>query len=274
MSGPRIFLTDNGSLRPEATFALRELAASLSHRVEQLVEPVSLLHSHKIDAQKLEGKPATIVKRRMRELIAEGQHRFVVLPLFLGPSLAITDYLPEVVEDLRDECPGLEVTIARPLAGEGVESPDIRLAQILADSLKHQMEEGVDQRLALVDHGTPIQPVNRLRDVVAAQVSELLGAPVQPCSMERRDGPEYAFNDPLLENLGDVDGLSGDCLMLAMFFLLPGRHAGPSGDVAEIVDDLIEGGTFQRVVMTPLLGEDPRLVEILEERLWEALIED
>ena len=86
--------------------------------------------------------------------------------------------------------------------------------------------------------------MNRLRDSVAAQVGDILGVRVQPCSMERRDGPEYAFNDPLLENLGKVEGFSEGKLILGMFFLLPGRHAGACGDVSEITDGLIERGQF------------------------------
>lgn len=270
MSTPIIFLTDNGSLRPEATFALRQLASALSARVSARVEPVSLLHSHKIDAELLGGVPATIVKRRMRELIAEGQRKFIVLPLFLGPSLAITDYLPQVVEDLKKECVDLEVNIAKPLAGDSVESPDSRLAEMLADFLRAmQIESGA--RIALVDHGTPIRPVNRLRDAVAAQLEEIMGVRIQPCSMERRDGPEYDFNDPLLESLGDVSGFSGGPLILAMFFLLPGRHAGAAGDVAEIADGLIQENVFSSVSMLPLLAEHVGLLEILEDRLMPVL---
>ena len=75
--------------------------------------------------------------------------------------------------------------------------------------------------MALVDHGSPIELVSRLRDRVADQLSERLGQSVQPCSMERREG-QYAFNDPLLENLAGAPGLAGGALVLAMFFLLPG----------------------------------------------------
>ena len=55
--------------------------------------------------------------------------------------------------------------------------------------------------------------------------------------MERREGDAYAFNDPLLESLGGISGFAGGRLILAMFFLLPGRHAGEGGDVAEIYGD-------------------------------------
>lgn len=264
---PAIFLVDNGSLRPDATFALRDLANRLSRQAGRLIEPVSLLHSHKIDAEKLEGQPATIVKRRMRELMKSGQRDFIILPLFLGPSLAITDYLPSIVEELRQAEPDLRVTIAEPIAGADVADPDDRLSEILADFVGEFVHDDSDSRVALIDHGTPIQPVNTLRNAVAKQLGERLGRRVQPCSMERREGPDYAFNEPLLENLAGLENYSGSHLVLAMFFLLPGRHAGAGGDVAEIADGLIQSGAFQSIRTCPLLGEHPRLLDILSDRL-------
>jgi hypothetical protein len=79
-----IFLVDNGSLRPQATIALRCLAEGLAVRTGLRVEAVSLLHSHKIAADKLSGVPATIVKRRLRECLAAGHREFICLPLFSG----------------------------------------------------------------------------------------------------------------------------------------------------------------------------------------------
>ena len=271
MNTPTVFLIDNGSLRPQATVALRLLAQALARRSAMPVEAVSLLHSHKIGADKLNGVPANIVKRRLRELLAAGQHDFICLPLFLGPSLAITDYLPQVVNEWSGEHPELKVRIASVLAGEDLDAPDPRLAQMLADQIR-ALQASPDTKLALVDHGTPIIEVNRVRNAVAQQLACELGVTVVlPCSMERREGKAYAFNDPLLEKLGSIDDFVGGRLILAMFFLLPGRHAGEGGDVAEICEDLIAEGTFEEIQNTPLLGEHPMLIEILEDRLREVM---
>ena len=271
MNTPTVFLIDNGSLRPQATVALRLLAQALARRSAMPVEAVSLLHSHKIGADKLNGVPATIVKRRLRELLAAGQRDFICLPLFLGPSLAIADYLPQVVNELSGEHPELKVRIASVLAGEDLDAPDPRLAQMLADQIR-ALQASPDTKLALVDHGTPIIEVNRVRNAVAQQLACELGVPVVlPCSMERREGKAYAFNDPLLEKLGSIDDFVGGRLILAMFFLLPGRHAGEGGDVAEICEGLIAEGTFEQIQNTPLLGEHPMLLEILEDRLREVI---
>ncbi|MEM8868344.1 MAG: CbiX/SirB N-terminal domain-containing protein [Verrucomicrobiota bacterium] len=273
---PKIFLSDNGSLRPEATLQLRCLADALTNRLGLPVDPVSVLHSYKVDPALLGGKKARIFNPSMRRAVADGHREIIVLPLFLGPSQAITKYLPELIEVAREDTPELQVLIAEPLAGTSVEAPDPRLAQILADNVRKTMaaEQLERPKVAVVDHGTPIRPVNALRNAVAGQVEELLGDSVTgvvPCSMERREGPEYAFNDPLLENLDSLDGFAGGDLVAAMFFLLPGRHAGAGGDVAEIAEEASQCGGFDRIQMTELMTTHPLLLEILLDRANEAL---
>lgn len=273
MASPVVFLIDNGSLRPEATVWLRCLAEGLGDRAGLTVEPVSLLHSHKIPAEKLEGQGATIVRRRLRECIEAGQRRFVFLPLFLGPSLAVADYLPQLIDEGRAIAPDLDIRVADVLAGPDPDNPDPRLAQMLADQVR-ALAPRSGTRVALVDHGTPARPVNRVRNAVARQLEGVLGeavASVQPCSMERREGDAHAFNDPLLESLGELADFAGERLILAMFFLLPGRHAGAGGDVAEICDGLIEGKHFKQIESTALLGEHPGIFDILADRLQAAI---
>ena len=89
--------------------------------------------------------------------------------------------------------------------------------------------------------------------------------------MERRDGNEYDFNEPLLGNLDQKSNCSGGQLIVAMFFLLEGRHAGPGGDVAEIAEGLVKRGAYTSIKMTALLGAHPILLEILNDRLQEAM---
>ncbi|MGZ0656976.1 sirohydrochlorin chelatase [Coraliomargarita sp. W4R53] len=269
MTAPIVFLVDNGSLRAQATLALRALADALSARTDRRIEAVSLLHSHKVPAEQLNGVPATIVKRRLREWIELGHRDFVCLPLFLGPSLAISEYLPQVVAELQLEHPDLQVQVAAVLAGENWDAPDPRLAQILAEQVR-ALQLPADSKVALVDHGSPIIEVNQVRNAVARQLAQELELPsggVLPCSMERRAGEAYAFNEPLLEHLGQVRDFVGGHLGLAMLFLLPGRHAGEDGDVSGICDGLVRDGVFEQVLTTPLLGEHPMLLDILEDRL-------
>jgi sirohydrochlorin ferrochelatase len=275
-TSPYIFLIDNGSLRADSVFALRGLAAQLSERVGLKVEPVSLLHSSKVPASELGGVAARVVKPTLRRLIATGARKFVFVPLFLGPSRAITDYLPELIAEARVSAPDLQVVVADTLAGVDLTAPDMRLAEMLADNVRLTMQAaGLSHpRVALVDHGTPAEVVNQVRNAVAGQLAVLLQtevAAVAACSMERREGSEYDFNEPLLERIAQLDGWASADVIVALFFLLPGRHAGAGGDVAEICDGLIAQDTLRSTVRTPLLGEHPQLVDILVDRLRAAL---
>lgn len=273
---PVIFLIDNGSLRPEATLELRCLASKLSTRVSKQVLPVSLLHSNKVEELALFGRKAQTVKSTLRTWIASGERSFVFLPLFLGPSRAITGYLPELIREASEQAPDLNIVIANPLAGATVDVPDLRLAEILAAHVRETQKSNNlhSARIAVIDHGTPEKRVNQARNAVAIQVRDLLGATatkVAACSMERRDGDKYNFNEPLLENLGKLDGWRGNDLIVAMFFLLPGRHAGSDGDVVEICNHLVQQSVFRSIHQTPLMGKHPLLIEILADRLEEAL---
>lgn len=275
-----MLLFDNGSLRPDATFALRAIAKNLSDRLGMQVEGVSLLHSHKIEADKLNGEPATIIRRRFKLGISNEEHHFICLPLFLGPSLAITEYLMELIEEAKVLCPEIEILVAPPLAGWDVTNPDHRLAQILAEQVTAIMEQNTLNRstnLVLVDHGSPIEQLSILRNTVTIQLQELLGDSVSTstaCSMERREGEAYAFNDPLLETIS-FDTVSKDTslesLVVAMFFLLPGRHAGEGGDVDEILQGLVENAKIKNFFKTDLIATHPLIYSILEDRVKSVL---
>jgi sirohydrochlorin ferrochelatase len=264
-----IYLVDNGSLSPRATLELRRLAEMLSLRSGQVVQAVSLLHSHKVPADQLDGCPATIVKRKMRAAIAAGKRNFILVPLFLGPSLAIVDYLPQLIAEFRVNLPDLNVQIAAPLCGENPDQPDDRLARILKANVLATAEGASLNRLkvALVDHGTPAKSVNLLRNRVASQLAAMLATEVVACSMERREGSEYDYNEPLLERVDRLPSFGGGDLIVAMFFLLPGRHAGDGGDVSEIMQHLVARRAYGSAKMSPLLGEHPLLLEILKDRL-------
>lgn len=268
---PSIFLIDNGSLRPDATIGLRALAQKLGKRNHLEIQAVSLLHSNKVPKEDLGGVSARTVRSTLRASLEAGVQDFIFLPLFLGPSRAITEYLPQLIEEAEKDFPDFRASIADPLAGDVMNAPDIRLAEILAERVRASIQPDrlSQSAVALVDHGTPHEPVNVLRNAVAEQLSQLLGDEVSgviAASMERREGAAFAFNEPLLERLGS-SSIRGGALICAMFFLLPGRHAGEGGDVNEICDSLIAAGAFTQIVRTELLGTHPKLIDILSDRL-------
>lgn len=266
---PLTLLLDNGSLEPAATLALRALAAKLGARIGTEVAPVSLLHSSGVPAEKLGDVAAEILEPALERRLKAGQSDFLVVPLFFGPSGALTDYLPGRAAHLRARYPQLNVRLAAPLFAPG----DDRLAQILTDRVRALGSAA--GRVALVDHGSPVRAVTDVRNELARQLGAMLGPDytVAASSMERREGAAYAFGEPLLERLLRAPGWNAGAVTVAMQFLLPGRHAGSGGDVAQICREAeaASGGAL-RTTMTGLVGEHPLLLDVLADR-WAAAAE-
>lgn len=255
MAGIRIFLVDNGSYEPTATLALRGLALEVGKLIEQPVLPVSTMHSTKIDPALLGGVPAVIFEQAVQQAKADGIDELVVLPLFIGPSRAVTEYLPKVFADAQ---PGaMKLSIREPLFGP-------ELVTMLIDNLKSTGWSEGSGTVLLCDHGSPIPEVTRCRNFFAVALRNQLGLKddeLIACSMERREGAEYDFNEPLLEDA--LQDAKGEAVIL-MLFLLPGRHAGAEGDVATIAKEHAPAGL--RWKLSPLLGTHPALPALLCKR--------
>ncbi len=255
MAGIRILLVDNGSYEPAATLGLRSLAKEVGQLIGKEVHPVSTMHSTKIDPALLGGQPAVIFEQAVQQAKADGIDELVVLPLFIGPSRAITEYLPKVFADAQ---PGaMKLTIRQPLFGDD----GFELTGMLADNLRATGWTKGSGTVLLCDHGSPIPEVTACRNALAASLRKELGLKPEEliaCSMERREGAEYDFNEPLLEDA--LQSAKGDAVIL-MLFLLPGRHAGPDGDVATIAKEHAPAGL--RWKLSSLLSTHFQLPEIL-----------
>lgn len=257
MGSKRTILVDNGSLSPAAALRLREIAGELSSVLGQRVDAVSVLHSDKIPASELGGTPAVTFEPYAREAKSAGCETLRIIPLFIGPSLAITEFLPDIA---RKVGVALEVgrTLWTPTAAE-------ELVGILRDNLLSTGWQPGRGTVLLCDHGSPLPAVTAARDDLARRLRAALGLAERDligCSMERREGPAYAFNEPLLADA--LGGAQGQAVVL-MLFLLPGRHAGPGGDVARIC--LQHAPAAVRPRLSPLLGEHPGLVDLLAKSL-------
>jgi len=268
-AGRSVLLVDNGSLQPAATKQLRRIAVALGRRLGRRVEPVSLLHADKVPARQLGGRAAEILETAVPSRLAAGVRDLVIVPLFFGRSRALTRLIPTQIAQWERGCPGLRVRLAAPLAARG----DPRLAQLLADQVRAKLTpaflRGATARVALVDHGSPVRAVTQVRNRLAAQLRRQLGArvaAVAPCSMERRPGAAYAFNEPLLEDLLATPPWNSGPVIVAQLFLLPGRHAGPGGDIEAICRSARQQSPRLRTRRTRLLGGQAGLVEILADR--------
>jgi sirohydrochlorin ferrochelatase len=273
---PTVILFDNGSLRPAASLSLRGIAAALSAVAGLPVEPISLLHSSAVQAEALDGQPAEILEPALERRLASGIEEFVLLPLFFGPSAAIVDYIPRRMAALQAKWPRLSIRLGPPLVD--IEAPgDLRMAGLLADLVEQRAQVvgfKAPWKVALVDHGTPQRPVAAVRNRLATQLGTVLGSrasAVAACSMERREGAEYDFNEPLLAGLLDTPPFDHGQVIVSMLFLSPGRHAGPDGDVAEICAGARGRHPGLTTEMAPLVGSHPGLIPLLAERLSQAL---
>lgn len=268
------FLFDNGSVRSDSTLSLRRLAAALSAHLGHAVQPISLLHSTKVETAALGGVPARLLEPALVEFFsANPAGEAVLMPLFFGPSAALTEYVPARVAAVRERFPHARVRLAPWMVNPA--ETDSRVAEILADQVRQtaRARSWVRPHVILVDHGSPQPSVAVVRNHLGAQLRALLGdtvAGLAVASMERREGAAYDFNEPLLATVLSTPPFNSGEVVIALQFLSPGRHAGPGGDIAEICQSAEEANPGLQTQMTEPIAADARLVALLTERLAQA----
>ena len=271
---PVCFLFDNGSLRAASTLSLRETARLLALELGVEVRAVSLLHSSAVDPSGLDGKPAQLLEAALTNYLEQnGLAEAVLLPLFFGPSGALTGYVPERLAALAAKFPQAHLRLARWLV-DPAES-DTRIAQALAEAIQRVIvtKNPIRPKVVLVDHGSPQPAVTAVRNFLGQQLQNLLAdaaEAVAVASMEKRPGPEFAFNDPLLaERLRTPPFDHGD-VVVALQFLSPGRHAGAEGDVAQICAGACGEKPGLQTYLTETIASDKRVIAVLADRYREV----
>jgi sirohydrochlorin ferrochelatase len=271
---PSILLVDNGSTCAESTRGLRQIAAQLQERLAEPVHPVSLLHSNKIPSDQLDGVPAQTFEPTLRRLIEEGERDVLLIPLFFGPSRALSHFVPETASALEQVFGALRLRIAPVLCPLPAGEP--RLAQILADHVEQTAQTAgiAADRVLVVDHGSPVPEVTAVRHWLTERLRDHLdtSAEIGEAVMERRPGADYDFNGQLLEDrlhrMAAADPASP--VILAMLFLSAGKHAGHGGDITAICNRVQRRHPGFQVHRSPLVGGHPGLIEILVARRQEA----
>ncbi len=270
-----ILLLDNGSQRPDSSLNLRKIAHTLSARCGEAVLPVSLLHSDKIPAEQLAGRPAEILAPTLRRLLASGVRDLVLIPLFFSPSRALSRFVPETAADLGHEIGPFRLRVTPELCPLPTGEP--RLVDILHDNLDQAAASAgtAPRQVVLVDHGSPIPEVTAVRRWLGARLGQRLGSEVrlEQAVMERRPDPAYDFNGPLLEDLLGrmAEEEPGAPVILSMLFLSAGRHAGAGGDIDRIRERIERKYPGFQVYPSPLVGSHPALIDILDARLRESM---
>ncbi len=270
----KVLLIDNGSVKPTSILAARLLASRVSSLIGLPVLHLACQHSDRVPAEALNGEPCLswsdfLARERNRE-----RKRYLVLPLFFGPSAAIDIKARRVGKRYCDQNMGMVCEFALPLVDLDMPNDD-GVARLVSDDVIDKLDtERKDQSICvLVDHGSPRPEIGKCRDLVASQLAEILmpsGIRVIAASMERREGSAYAFNEPLLETVLDrLDLRTTKRVILAFMFFFPGRHAGPGGDIDSICSDsrfVKEGG---EILKCALLGEQAGLADVIARRFFQ-----
>ena len=271
----RIILVDNGSRRADAVLNLKRLARQMSERSAKTIDAVPLQHAHKIppDAfgDALGGKRVATFAEYVEEALISGVDELVIIPMFFGKSRAITSFIPDTLNAIQKTHGKINWSIADELCPLPGGEP--QLARLLFENLRTLTDEKLTKIdcVVLVDHGSPSKKVTDVRVKLAGQLTPYLPEhiPLLQAVMERREGPEYDFNGSLLQDLLEKLGCENDVLNVAisMLFLSPGRHAGEGGDIAEICGHVMQNHPGLSVHISPLVGENPLLIDLLCDRL-------
>ncbi|GLE01976.1 hypothetical protein PINS_up010814 [Pythium insidiosum] len=283
-----VTLVNIGSLKAEPYLDLRQIAFRLSRALRLPVVPCSFRFSNRVDASLLHNLPAKTLENVLTESLTtsrhqadgQGEHRVVILPLFFGNSSTLTEFLPKVLRKSWDagvaagaQARRLEARVGRCLVDLG-SAEDDRIARILlekVDLVLGQLSTPSEVSVLVLEHGTPNQEVHEATLAVTSQLRSVLTAKqsvqrVEHACMERREGAEYDFNDPLLEKAIDHYGIKSGVVIVSLLFFSQGRHAGERGDIDVIVDDLKERYPRLEFRITEPLGAHPTLSEILQDR--------
>jgi len=271
----KIVLVDNGSRRPAAVLNLGRLARQLSEVSGQSIDAVPLQHADKIPPEDFGDYPGvnTVITfpEYVKRAISKGLDELIIIPLFFGHSRALTSFIPDTINSLKTTHGTLNWSIAEVLCPLPRGEP--KLARLLYDNLSILKGTNVPEPdvIILVDHGSPSRKVTDVRVKLAAQLSPYLSEniPLLQASMERRKGPEYDFCGPLLNDLLDELAHKNTRVnvTISMLFLSPGRHAGEGGDIADICDQAMQKHPGLRIQISPLVGDNPLLIELLHDRL-------
>lgn len=265
-----ILLVDNGSSKANATLQLRQLATNLSKQSKYNIHPVSLQHANKIPPELINNQPANVFIDFMSEKLKQGERNFILLPLFFGNSKALTTFVPEQCEILKETYGDFSLEISEviyPLPEGELLLTEIILDHINSTAAQYSLPL---KNIALVDHGSPTPRVTAVREHLVKSIQQKLPADIklEQAVMERREGKEYDFNGDLLKDWLINKAESGERhAIIALLFFLAGRHAGEGGDIEDICQDVMNLYPNFTIAISPLISEHDTLLSILHSRL-------
>lgn len=275
----RIILVDNGSRRADAVLNLNRIAGQLGNKSGKTIDAVPLQHADKIPSgafgNALGREPVLTFPDYAARALTGDVDEFVIVPLFFGHSRAISSFIPDTLNRLQKVHGKFSWRIADVLCPLPRGEP--MLARLLYENLQISANSnpGKPDYIILADHGSPSRQVNAVRVKLAEQLLHHLPEQVSllQAAMERRPGPEYDFNGPLLQDLLETLARENKAVNVAvsMLFISPGRHAGEGGDITGICAQAMQDHPGLEVHISPLVGDSPLLIDILFKRLQAIL---
>ena len=190
----------------------------------------------------------------MRQQLARGEREFVFIPFFISTQGAIGSSLHADLTQLQLERGGWTFAFTEGLGARGA------LPRILAARVRESITalNLARPHVIVVDHGGPSPISADVRNATAGATATLLHGQVAAVSAASMEGEEHAHNHPLLAEQLRTAGWDRGDVVVAPLFLSPGRHAGPDGDVADIIRAAVaETGGASRVHTTGLVGTHP-----------------
>jgi sirohydrochlorin ferrochelatase len=266
-----IALVDNGSLEPAAHRNLRAVARALSARAGVTVHAVSWKHSDRISPASLDDTPAWTLAPFIRALVALGQQEFILVPFFISVQGAIGSALRRDLENLQEElgAGSFEFTLTDGLTTSRA------IPAIVAARIRTVLAEGqlIAPPVVVVDHGGPSPASAEVRNELAAQIRVTLADEIGPLVAASMEGEEHAHNHPLLADQLDAPGFDRGDVIVAPLFLSPGRHAGATGDLAQIARAAEDRMTLPplRCHFAELVGTHPLAIDELNQALHRTL---
>lgn len=262
-----IALVDNGSLEPAAHLNLRRVAGEISRQAGRPVEAVSWRHSDRIAASRLNHKPGVILADWISAQLARGEREFLFVPFFISAQGAIGSALRLEIEHLRQTLGAFEFHFTAGLAARDALVP-ILVDRIRETILRHHLDRPA---AIIVDHGGPSAASAALRDEMAQRVSAVLVNEVPLLAAASLEGAEHTHNLPLIASLLATHDFNRGDVVVAPLFLAPGRHAGPDGDLENVIRNAQNQARPLRCHLADVIGTHPVVVEALAGSLRDAL---
>lgn len=188
---------------------------------------------------------------------ADGATEIVVLPYFLVPGKFVRENVPQLVRQAAAQYPQVRFAVGEPF---GDHPALARLA--LQRAAEAAAPPHADTALLLMAHGSPYPESNAPIAAVADRARALAAyRRVQVCFLD--------LNEPAIDTAIDAAVADGATAVAAMpYFLQLGGHVAE--DLPQIIAAAQRRHQETRIVLTPHLGYDPLLVQVIADRAAEV----